>query len=142
MGNFSWAEVFTKKKPKDGLKFDIGYAYSVFCHLKEFGVGRAIVVKNATVMAVEAAEGLFETVKRGCAMGRKDAFVVINDETKSIKLCNGILELIANCKGNGLGFAKDAVCFENFDEFIKRANELGLIILAFDGDKFYNNEIL
>jgi DUF1009 family protein len=44
--------------------------------MSRLNVGQTVVVRSGTVLAVEAFEGTNEAIKRGGALGRKDAVVV------------------------------------------------------------------
>ncbi len=54
----------TKKKPTLAEKDDIEYGRSVAAQLARFDIGQTVVIKDKTVIALEAAEGTDETIKR------------------------------------------------------------------------------
>jgi DUF1009 family protein len=55
---------------------DVSFGFGIAKEMSRLDVGQTVVVKNGTVLAVEAFEGTNEAMKRGGALGRKDAVVV------------------------------------------------------------------
>jgi DUF1009 family protein len=61
---------------KEREKEDIAFGFRVAKQLSALNVGQTVVVKNGTVLAVEAFEGTNEAIRRGGSLGRKRAVVV------------------------------------------------------------------
>ncbi len=55
---------------------DIVFGFEVAKQLSNLDIGQTIVVKNGTVLAVEAFEGTNEAIRRGGSLGRKNALVI------------------------------------------------------------------
>ncbi|MEP6808615.1 MAG: UDP-2,3-diacylglucosamine diphosphatase LpxI [Chthoniobacterales bacterium] len=55
---------------------DVAYGFEIVKEVSRLDIGQTVVVKNGTVLAVEAFEGTNEAMKRGGALGRKGAVVV------------------------------------------------------------------
>jgi UDP-2,3-diacylglucosamine hydrolase len=55
---------------------DIEFGWEVAKETSRLDIGQTVIVKNGTVLAVEAFEGTNETLKRGGALGRKDAIMI------------------------------------------------------------------
>ncbi len=55
---------------------DVDYGFEIAGEMSRLDVGQTVVVKNGTVLAVEAFEGTNEAMKRGGALGRKGAVMV------------------------------------------------------------------
>ena len=55
---------------------DVRYGFEIAKETSRLDIGQTVVVKDGTVLAVEAFEGTNETIKRGGALGRGDAVVV------------------------------------------------------------------
>ena len=55
---------------------DVAFGFETAKQLSQLNVGQTVVVKNGTVLAVEAFEGTNEAIKRGGALGRKDTVMV------------------------------------------------------------------
>lgn len=61
-----------KRREEDDISFGLEIAKEMAC----LDVGQTVVVKNSTVVAVEAFEGTNEAIKRGGSLARKQAVVV------------------------------------------------------------------
>ncbi|MGB8168957.1 MAG: UDP-2,3-diacylglucosamine diphosphatase LpxI, partial [Chthoniobacteraceae bacterium] len=55
---------------------DVSYGFRVAKETSRLDIGQTVVVKNGTVLAVEAFEGTNAAMKRGGELGRKDAVMV------------------------------------------------------------------
>ncbi len=55
---------------------DLRYGYRIAKETSRLDIGQTVVVKNGTVLAVEAFEGTNAAMKRGGELGRKDAIMV------------------------------------------------------------------
>jgi DUF1009 family protein len=55
---------------------DVTFGFEIAREMSRLDVGQTVVVKNGTVLAVEAFEGTNDAIKRGGLLGRKDAVVV------------------------------------------------------------------
>ena len=55
---------------------DIAFGWEIAKEISRLDIGQTVVVKNGTVLAVEAFEGTNETLKRGGSLGRKHAIMV------------------------------------------------------------------
>ncbi len=55
---------------------DIAYGFEIAKEVSRLNIGQTVVVRNGTVVAVEAFEGTNEAVKRGGTLARKGAVVV------------------------------------------------------------------
>ncbi len=55
---------------------DVRFGYEIAKQVSALDIGQTVMVKHGTVLAVEAFEGTNEAIKRGGALGRKDAVMV------------------------------------------------------------------
>ena len=55
---------------------DVRFGFQIAKETSRLDIGQTIVVKNGTVLAVEAFEGTNEAIKRGGALGKKEAVVI------------------------------------------------------------------
>lgn len=55
---------------------DIRFGFEIAKETSRLDIGQTVVVKGGTVLAVEAFEGTNEAIKRGGALGRKEALVI------------------------------------------------------------------
>ena len=55
---------------------DVRFGFEIAKQVSALDIGQTVIVKGGTVLAVEAFEGTNEAIKRGGALGRKDAVMV------------------------------------------------------------------
>jgi len=55
---------------------DVRFGFEIAKQVSALDIGQTVIVKNGTVLAVEAFEGTNDAIKRGGALGRKDAVMV------------------------------------------------------------------
>ena len=63
-------------KLKEREEEDITFGFEIAKQLSALDVGQTVVVKNGTVLAVEAFEGTNEAMQRGGSLGKKNAIVI------------------------------------------------------------------
>jgi DUF1009 family protein len=63
-------------KPKKRCIEDIIFGFEIAKEVSRLDIGQTVVVRNGTVLAVEAFEGTNEAIRRGAALGRNDSVVV------------------------------------------------------------------
>lgn len=68
--------VLTRAKPSKKAQEDIEFGLPIVRSMADREIGQTVVVKNRTVIAVEAVEGTDETIKRGCALAQGDCTVI------------------------------------------------------------------
>jgi DUF1009 family protein len=69
-------ECFTKRKPGKSEKEDIDFGWEVAKELGRLDIGQCVVVRNKTVLALEAIDGTDETILRGGRIAKEKAVVV------------------------------------------------------------------
>jgi DUF1009 family protein len=55
---------------------DVAFGFEIAREISRLDIGQTVIVKNGTVLAVEGFEGTNESIKRGGALGGKDAIMV------------------------------------------------------------------
>jgi DUF1009 family protein len=55
---------------------DVAFGFEIAREVSRLDIGQTVLVKNGTVLAVEGFEGTNETIKRGGALGGKNAIMV------------------------------------------------------------------
>lgn len=55
---------------------DVSFGFEIAREISRLDVGQTVIVKNGTVLAVEGFEGTNETIKRGGALGGKNAIMI------------------------------------------------------------------
>jgi len=68
--------VLTSRKPDDRQIADIRFGFNIAREVGRLDIGQCVVVRDCTVLAVEAIEGTDAAIKRGGELGRKNAVVV------------------------------------------------------------------
>ncbi len=68
--------ILGKKKPSADQREDIGFGWQMARAVGGLDIGQCVVVRDRTVLAVEAIEGTDAAIKRGGALGREKAVVV------------------------------------------------------------------
>ena len=73
---FPGKSVLTKKKPSREEMEEIKFGLPIAKKLADMEIGQTIVVKNKTVVAVEAIEGTDKALERGCELSREKCIAV------------------------------------------------------------------
>lgn len=68
--------VLGRRRPTDEQFDDIRFGWKIARAIGELDIGQSVVVRNRTVLAVEAIEGTDSTIRRGGKLGREKAVVV------------------------------------------------------------------
>jgi len=68
--------VLTKKQPNPEQIADIQFGWQVAREIGRLDIGQCVVVRNRSVLAVEAIEGTDAAIRRGGSLGHKNAVVV------------------------------------------------------------------
>lgn len=66
----------TRKKPTDRQMEDIQFGWQVARQIGAMDIGQCVVIRNRTILAVEAIEGTDATIKRGGSLAKERAVVV------------------------------------------------------------------
>lgn len=129
--------VLTKIKPSAEDLEDIEIAKNVISRLSEFDIGQAVVVAQKQIIAVEAAEGTDNMIKRCGNLNidyKSDAILVKMKKQRQSKKADlpviGI-DTIKNCKENnikGIAIQAGVTLIINKDEVVKLADELGIFL--------------
>lgn len=128
--------ILTKREPSENEWGDINYGHLVAKSLSGFDVGQAIVLKDKTVIAVEAMEGTDEAIKRagGLAKGGFTAVKVARpnqDMRFDIPLVGlDTLKTLAGAGGKVLALEADKTLLMDRVEVIKFADENGISIVV------------
>ena len=68
--------VLTRRQPTEKEMADIEFGFPIARYMADQEIGQTILVKNKTVIAVEAVEGTDQTIERGCDLGQKGCSVI------------------------------------------------------------------
>ena len=68
--------VLTRAKPSQNQIDDINFGWKIARETGRLDIGQCVVVRDGTVLAVEAIEGTDATIKRGGSLGKENAVVI------------------------------------------------------------------
>ncbi len=128
--------VLTKRAPTEAEERDIDYGQSVAKALSGFDIGQTLIVKEKTVIAVEAMEGTDEVIQRA---GRlvQGGFVAVKvarpdqDMRFDVPLVGiGTLKAIVEAGGSVVALEADKTLLMDRDEVIRLADERNIAIVV------------
>jgi hypothetical protein len=128
--------ILTKKGPSDSESDDINYGVKMAKELSGFDIGQTVVVKDKTVIAVEAIEGTDQTISRAGAL-TKGGFVVVkvarpNQDMRFDVPLVGLdtLKAIAEAKGSALALESGKMLLMDREALVNLADEKGISIVV------------
>ncbi len=128
--------VLTKKKPTKAQQKDIEFGWEHARYIGAMDIGQCVVVRDATVAAVEALEGTDATIKRGGTLVKENAVVVkVNKPGQDFRFdlpATGIttIKSLAEVQGAVLAVeAGQALLFDK-EQTIAVAEEAGIVVVG------------
>jgi DUF1009 family protein len=128
--------ILTKKKPTKDQMVDIVYGWGIAHSLGNLDIGQCVVVRNQTVLAVEAIEGTDATILRGGTLGKEKAVVVKLRKPKQdlrfdlpaigMKTIDSMKEV----KASVLAVEAEYALFFDRDAVIQAADNAGIVIVG------------
>jgi hypothetical protein len=126
----------TRKKPAKSEKEDIAFGWKMAKELGRLDIGQCVVVRNKTVLALEAIEGTDETVLRGGRLAREKAVVVkvskpnqdLRFDIPSVGLKT--IEVMSEVKASVLAIEANKTLMFDKLEMIAHADGAGISIVA------------
>ncbi len=128
--------VLTRTQPSKGVMEDIEYGLPVVRYMADQEIGQTLVVKNKTVIAVEAVEGTDQTLERGCSYANGKCSVIKVSRTRQDYRFDapGIgartLELMIQGKASALALEAGRVMIIERERVIEMADKAGLSIVC------------
>ncbi len=128
--------ILTRKKPSRGQRADISLGWRMGRAIGALDIGQCVVVRDQTVLAVEAIEGTDAAIRRGCALGRGKAVVVKlrkpNQDFRFDLPATGTTTIKTMRESGGAVLAVEAGQSLLFDreEMISMADEAGIVVLG------------
>ena len=132
------AGILTDNKPTRQVKEDMEYGFLTALKIGEMDIGQTVIVRDKSVIAVEAAEGTDQTIKRGgrlagggvvmakaCKPGQDFRFDL---PTLGLNTIDNLISVQAR----GLILDAGKTFLLNRDEFLKRAEKADIIVVAID----------
>ena len=126
----------SKKKPTSSQLDDIRFGWQIAREIGRLDIGQCVVVRDCSVLAVEAIEGTDEAIKRGGNLGRKKSVVVkLRKPGQDFRFdlpaigpttIDSMIEVQAAVLAVEAG---QSLLFDS-DEVIRRANKAGIVIVG------------
>ena len=130
------AGVLTKKKPTAEQKKDIEFGFQMARAVGQLDIGQCVVVRNMSVVAVEAIEGTDATIKRGGALAREKSVVVkVKKPGQDFRFdlpATGLTTLESMCEVKAAVLAVEAGQSLLFDReaLVRQADKAGLVVVG------------
>jgi DUF1009 family protein len=128
--------VLTRKKPNKGQRKDIDFGWRNARAIGRLDIGQCVVVRDCSVMAVEAIEGTDATILRGGKLAKEKAVVVKlrkpNQDFRFDLPATGLgtIESIKEVKGSVLAVEAGQSLLFDRETMIKAADEAGIVVVG------------
>jgi len=127
----------TKKRPRKKEEADIQFGWKVAKELGRLDVGQCVVVRNKTVLALEAIDGTNETIKRGGRIAGKDAVIVkvskpdqdLRFDVPSVGL--ETIKVMSQVKASVLAVEAGKTLIFDKSQMIEYADSLGICVVSY-----------
>ena len=126
----------TKRKPSASEKTDINFGWDMAKELGRLDIGQCVVVRDKTVLALEAIEGTNETILRGGKLALEKAVVVkVSKPTQDLRFdmpTVGLetIKIMDQVKASVLAIEAGKTLLFDRSEMVAYANNAGIIIIA------------
>jgi DUF1009 family protein len=130
--------ILTKKKPTKDQMSDIIFGWEIARSLGNLDIGQCVVVRNQTVLAVEAIEGTDAAIHRGGTLGKEKAVVVKlrkpNQDLRFDLPAVGMKTIDSMKEVNAAVLAVEAeyALFFDRESVIQAANSAGIVIVGIE----------
>lgn len=127
--------VLTRKKPKKDEWKDIEYGFKIAKKIGELDIGQTVVVKEKSVVAVEAIEGTDEAILRAGRFVKNSVVVKVSKPQQDLRLdppAAGVDTIITMGKANAKILALEAgrTFLIERDKIIEKANEFNITVVG------------
>jgi DUF1009 family protein len=130
------AGVLTRKKPNKKQRRDIEFGWQNARAIGKLDIGQCVVVRNCTVLAVEAIEGTDEAILRGGALAKENAVVVkVKKPGQDFRFdlpATGLATIrnLQSVKGSVLAVEAGQSLLFDREQMIQEANQAGIIVVG------------
>lgn len=130
------AGVITKKKPNKKQRLDIEFGWQNARAIGQLDIGQCVVIRNCTVLAVEAIDGTDATILRGGTLAKEDAVVVkVKKPGQDFRFdlpATGLTTIRSLQKVKGAVLAVEAGQSLLFDRelMVEEANKAGIVVVG------------
>lgn len=128
--------VLTKRKPSKDERIDISFGWQMAKAIGRLDIGQTVIVKNRTVLAVEAVEGTDQAIRRGGSLGKEGAVVVkVCKPQQDLRFdlpATGMqtIETMREVKASCLAVEAGKTIILEREKVISAANKAGIAIVA------------
>lgn len=129
---------WTKRKPGKSEMADIQLGWRIVKEIGKLDIGQTVVVRDGSVMAVEAIDGTDATIKRGGMLGREKTVVVKASKPNQDmrfdvpSVGTNTIKIMKEVKATALAVEAGRTLVFDRDEMVKAANQSGIAIIALD----------
>jgi len=128
--------ILSRKKPTKDQMADIAFGWEVARSLGNLDIGQCVVVRNKTVLAVEAIEGTDAAILRGGTLGKEKAVVVKrrkpNQDLRFDLPAIGLktIDSMKEVRAAVLAVEAEYALFFDSDAVIRAADKAGIVIIG------------
>ncbi len=128
--------VLSKKKPSKKQRRDIEFGWHHARAIGKLDIGQCVIVRDCTVVAVEAIEGTDEAIKRGGTLARENAVVVkVKKPGQDFRFdlpATGITTIhsLQSVKGAVLAVEAGQALLFDPEQMIQAANAAGIVVVG------------
>ncbi len=133
--------ILTQRKPSKEERKDFEFGFRIGKSIASLDIGQTVVVKQGTVLAVEAFEGTDETLLRGGTLGQGGATAIkVTKPGQDMRFdipCIGprTIEILKQSKINALGIEAGKTLLLEMELLLKAANQSGITIEALESQE-------
>ncbi len=128
--------VLTRRQPTEKEMADIEFGFPIARYMADQEIGQTLVVKNKTVIAVEAVEGTDQTIERGCGLGQEGCAVIKVSRTNqdyrfdSPGIGTQTLERMIQGKASLVAVEAGRIMIVERDKVVEQADRAGISIVC------------
>lgn len=128
--------LLTRKKPSGGQVEDIRFGWRIAREIGRLDIGQCVVVRDKTVVAVEAIEGTDAAIRRGGALAKKGAVAVKvkkpNQDFRFDLPATGLqtIEALAEVRGGVLAVEAGQSLVFDLEKMVQTADSHGIVVVG------------
>ncbi|MDH5762761.1 MAG: UDP-2,3-diacylglucosamine diphosphatase LpxI [Nitrospinota bacterium] len=128
--------ILTRRKPSQQEMEDVEFGFPIARYMADQEIGQTIVVKNKTVIAVEAVEGTDQTIERGCELAQAGCTIIkvsrTNQDYRYDSPGIGLRTLEGMSRGKATVVAIEAgrIMLVERDKVLQAADRAGITIVS------------
>jgi DUF1009 family protein len=138
--------VLTRRKPTKNEMVDVEFGWNMAKKLGALDIGQCVVVRDKTVVAVEAMEGTDETVRRGgCLTGKKAVVVKVSKPDQDLRfdvpsVGLGTVKVMAEVKASVLAIEAGKTLLFDKTQMMDFADRSGISVISIKEDGSFRGD--